>query len=96
MTNREVAAELYVSVKAVEYHLSSVFAKLGIRSRRELAVSRSGSLPGSVRLLTLARGQEQDRQIKREARVVGIGLELFDNIRRKIEAIGHDANPGHK
>jgi DNA-binding CsgD family transcriptional regulator/tetratricopeptide (TPR) repeat protein len=36
MTNREVAAELYVSEKAVEYHLRNIFGKLGIRSRREL------------------------------------------------------------
>lgn len=36
MTNREVAAELYVTDKAVEYHLGNVYGKLGIRSRREL------------------------------------------------------------
>ncbi|WP_181784030.1 helix-turn-helix domain-containing protein, partial [Pseudonocardia pini] len=36
MTNREVAAELYVTDKAVEYHLGNVYAKLGIRSRRNL------------------------------------------------------------
>lgn len=36
LTNREVAAQLYVTDKAVEYHLGNVFAKLGIRSRREL------------------------------------------------------------
>ena len=36
MSNREAAAELYVSAKAVEYHLGNVYAKLGIRSRREL------------------------------------------------------------
>jgi DNA-binding CsgD family transcriptional regulator len=35
-TNREAAAELYMSEKAVEYHLGNVFAKLGIRSRRQL------------------------------------------------------------
>ena len=36
MTNREVAADLYVSEKAVEYHLRNIFGKLGISSRREL------------------------------------------------------------
>jgi DNA-binding NarL/FixJ family response regulator len=36
LANREVAAELYVSEKAVEYHLSNIFGKLGISSRREL------------------------------------------------------------
>jgi DNA-binding CsgD family transcriptional regulator len=36
-SNREVAAELYVSVKAVEYHLGHVFDKVGIRSRKALA-----------------------------------------------------------
>ncbi|WP_029138818.1 helix-turn-helix transcriptional regulator [Nakamurella lactea] len=36
LTNREVAAQLYVTDKAVEYHLGNVFGKLGIRSRREL------------------------------------------------------------
>ena len=39
--------------------------------------------------------REQDRQIKREARVVGIGLKLFDNIRWKIEAFDYDANTGN-
>jgi DNA-binding NarL/FixJ family response regulator len=35
-TNREVAATLFVSTKAVEYHMGNIFSKLGIRSRREL------------------------------------------------------------
>lgn len=36
-SNREVADELFVSPKTVQYHLTSVYAKLGIRSRTELA-----------------------------------------------------------
>ena len=39
LTNRQVATELMVSVKAVEWHLSHVYRKLGIRSRTRLADS---------------------------------------------------------
>jgi DNA-binding CsgD family transcriptional regulator len=36
LTNPEVAAQLYVSRKAVEYHLSNIYAKLGVRGRKDL------------------------------------------------------------
>jgi DNA-binding CsgD family transcriptional regulator/tetratricopeptide (TPR) repeat protein len=36
LSNREVAAELYLSPKTVEYHLAHAFTKLGVRSRHQL------------------------------------------------------------
>lgn len=39
LTNREIAGQLTVTVKAVEWHLSRVYRKLGIRSRTGLATS---------------------------------------------------------
>ena len=36
-TNPEVAAELYITRKTVEHHLSQVYRKLGLRSRTELS-----------------------------------------------------------
>jgi DNA-binding NarL/FixJ family response regulator len=36
-TNREAADELFISIKTVEHHLSRAYAKLGVRTRTELA-----------------------------------------------------------
>ena len=41
LSNREVAAELFVSMKTVQYHLTRIYAKLGVRSRTELAAQRA-------------------------------------------------------
>jgi DNA-binding CsgD family transcriptional regulator len=37
LTNKAVAQQLFVSVRAVEFHLGNVYTKLGISSRRQLA-----------------------------------------------------------
>jgi DNA-binding NarL/FixJ family response regulator len=36
LANREIANELVVTVKAVEWHLSNAYRKLGVKSRRQL------------------------------------------------------------
>ena len=37
LTNKQVATELYVSVKTVQFHLTRIYGKLGMHSRSELA-----------------------------------------------------------
>lgn len=37
MTNRDIAATLFISLKTVEAHLTQIYRKLGIRSRAQLA-----------------------------------------------------------
>ena len=41
--NRDIAAELFVSVATVEAHLTRIYRKLGVRSRTELARQLGGS-----------------------------------------------------
>ena len=41
LSNRDAAAELYISPKTVEYHLARVFTKMGVRTRHELAAHMS-------------------------------------------------------
>jgi DNA-binding CsgD family transcriptional regulator len=47
-TYREVAQELFISPKTVQWNLSKIYRKLGIRSRRELAarLARHGAGAG--------------------------------------------------
>ena len=36
-SDREVATEMMLSVKTVQFHLTRIYTKLGVRSRAELA-----------------------------------------------------------
>ena len=36
LSNPEIAAELFITPKAVEYHLGNIYAKLGLKGRHEL------------------------------------------------------------
>jgi DNA-binding NarL/FixJ family response regulator len=54
LSNREVAAQLYLSPKTIEYHLAHIFAKLGIRTRYQLAARVRSRAPFGARALRLA------------------------------------------
>jgi DNA-binding CsgD family transcriptional regulator len=47
-TNREAAAQLFISVRTVESHVAAIYRKLGVRTRAELARTLSGA-PASRR-----------------------------------------------
>ncbi len=44
MTNRQIAGRLFVTPKTVEWHLTNAYAKLGVKSRRELADALSSTV----------------------------------------------------
>jgi DNA-binding NarL/FixJ family response regulator len=48
LSNRDIAARLYLSHRTVEKHIESLLRKTGARSRTQLAAVRAGALrPGN-------------------------------------------------
>ncbi len=45
LSNREVAAEMLLSVRTVEFHLASIYRKLGLRSRTQLVAHQLRASP---------------------------------------------------
>lgn len=64
-SNKQIALALGVSVRAVEFHLSKIYSKLGVSSRTEAALKLSGlqlreSTGGEVRESTVSEIEESD------------------------------------
>ena len=53
MSNRQVASELFVSVKTVQFHLTHIYAKVGVGSRAELAARLRDDTAADVATATL-------------------------------------------
>jgi DNA-binding CsgD family transcriptional regulator len=45
MSNRDIASEMLISVKTVQFHIGNIYSKLGVRSRVQLAARLSSIQP---------------------------------------------------
>jgi len=62
-TNREIAEQLYITLRTVETHLTHAFQKLQITTRAQLAdsMTRAGTLTPATRDHQRPRGAQPDR-----------------------------------
>ena len=47
-SNREIAAELFLAPKTIEFHLRQIYRKLGVRSRSQLVATLGQAGVGDV------------------------------------------------
>ena len=47
-TNKEIAGELFLSLKTVESHVRNIFGKLGVSSRVDIARALEAAVPGHL------------------------------------------------
>jgi DNA-binding CsgD family transcriptional regulator len=72
-TNREAAARLFLSPKTIEFHLSHIFRKLGVRSRTELA-RRFARHTLDLAIALLLSSESMDRLLDTTSEVIGLAL----------------------
>ena len=64
MSNRQVAGELFVSIKTVQFHLTHIYTKFGIKNRAELAAQLSTPTPQIAQRLC-APGRDRSKRQRR-------------------------------
>lgn len=55
LTNAEIAERLYLAESTIKSHLSSIFTKFGVRSRKEVAAAFADSQAGSDRVIAMSK-----------------------------------------